>query len=98
MMRLRSSSRCSSRLMPGNSARSVIAVRARSAMSIMMGDGLFRGVLEAILRQFRMVTRDRFQLRDFLMHRDHPGGRAIRAYRDSIAGRPDSRHLRGELG
>src|ERR1700728_2069415 len=42
MMRRRSSARCSSRLMPGSSARSVIAARARSTRST-MSDGLAGG-------------------------------------------------------
>ena len=71
--------------MPGNSARSVTAVRARSTMSVMMGDCLLRLTLEAVARQFRVVSRDRFQFRHFLIHRDHPRGRAFRAHRRSVA-------------
>src|SRR6202034_1890756 len=88
IMRLRSSSRCSRRLMPGNSALSVTAVRARSTMSVMMGGCLLRLVLEAVGGQFRVVPRDCFQFRDFFVHRDHPGRRALRAYRGSVAWRP----------
>jgi hypothetical protein len=38
----------------------------------MMGDCLLRLALEAVARQFRVVTRDRFQFRYFVLHRDHP--------------------------
>ena len=93
-MRLRSSSRCSRRLMPGNSALSVTAVRARSTMSVMMGDCLLRLTLEAVARQFRVVTRDRFELRYFLMHGDHPRRRAFRAHRSSVARRPNGQRAR----
>src|ERR1700733_1672820 len=98
MMRLRSSSRCSRRLMPGNSALSVTAVRARSTMSVMMGDCLLRLTIEAVARQFRMVTRDRFEFRCFLMDWDHPRRWAIRAHCSPVAWRPNGQRIGSRFG
>ena len=54
-----------------------------------MDSCLLRLMLQAVAAsQFRVGTRDRFELLDFLMNREHPR-RGIGTYRDSAARRMD---------